>query len=100
VCLPYLRGTLAMRPDEALVEGVFVAPDMRGKHVSPLGGIYQLRWLREAGYRRVVTAILPENTAGFGPPAKLGYRRIGTACGIGLGSRWRVLVVRRDSRER
>jgi hypothetical protein len=97
VRVAYLRGTLALRPDEALVEGAFVATDMRGKHISSQGGVYRLRWLREAGYRRVVTVILPENTAGFGPPEKLGYRRIGTAYGIGLGSLRRVIVVHRPA---
>jgi hypothetical protein len=42
-----------------------------------------------------VTAILPENTAGFGPPEKLGYRRVGTAYGIGPGPFRLVRVVRR-----
>jgi hypothetical protein len=85
VRVDYLRATLALQPDEALVHGAFVAPDMRGQHVSSQGGLYRLRWLRGAGYRRVMAAILPENTAGFGPPEKLGYRRIGTAYAIGPG---------------
>ena len=65
-----LRATLALQPEEALVHGAFVAPDMRRQDVSSQGGIYRLRWLRDAGYRRVMAAILPENTAGFGPPGE------------------------------
>jgi GNAT superfamily N-acetyltransferase len=95
VRVDYLRGTLALAPDEALVQGAFVAPDMRGQHVSSRGSVSRLRWLRDAGYRRVVTAILPGNTAGFGPPEKLGYRRVGTAYGIGPGPLRLVRVVRR-----
>jgi GNAT superfamily N-acetyltransferase len=96
VQVPYLRGTLALQPDEALVHGAFVAEEMRGKQVSSQGGLYRLRWLRDAGYRRAVAAILPENTAAFGPPEKLGYRRIGTAYGVGAGPMRLVRVVPRS----
>ena len=93
--VPYLRGTLSLSPGEALVEGAYVAPELRGNKVAPRGGHYRLSWLRAAGYRRVVAAVLPENTAAFKAPAKLGYRRTGTAHGIGLGPfRW-VLVTGR-----
>jgi RimJ/RimL family protein N-acetyltransferase len=95
VAVPYLRGTLALPPDDALVHGLFVAPDMRGKHVSLHGAVCRLNWLREAGYRRMVAAILPENVAAFGAPDWLGFRRIGTAYGVGIGAFRRVIVVRR-----
>jgi hypothetical protein len=93
VRVPYLRGTLRVRSGDALVEGAFVAPAMRGQQVSALGGAYRLRRLREAGYRRALALILPENTAAFGPPETLGYHRIGTASGVGPGSRRMVIVV-------
>lgn len=92
VYVRHLRATLRLRPDEALVYGVFVASDMRAKHVASRVGICGLRWLRDAGYRRALTAILPENEAGFGPPAMLGYRRVGTVYGIGIGSSRRTFV--------
>jgi hypothetical protein len=93
--VPYLRGTLRVRSGDALVEGAFVTPAMRGQQVSTLGGAYRLRRLREAGYRRALALILPENTAAFGPPETLGYHRIGTAYGVGPGSCRMVIVVHR-----
>jgi len=96
--VPYLRGSLSLRPGEALVEGAYVAPELRGNQVAPRGGLYRLSWLRAAGYRRVMAAVLPENTAGLRPPDRLGYRRIGTAHGIGLGPLRRVLVTGRPAR--
>lgn len=97
VQVPYLRAALALFPDEALEYGTFVAPDMRAKHVASQGGIYRLRWLRDAGYRHAITAVLPENEAGFGPPTRLGYRRVGTAYGVGIGAFRRVIVRRRPA---
>jgi hypothetical protein len=95
VRVPYLGGTLRVRSGDALIEGAFVAPPMRGQQVSSLGGAYRLRRLREAGYRRSLALVLPENTAAFGPPETLGYRRIGTAYGVGLGRRRLVIVIPR-----
>ena len=96
--VPYLRGSLSLRPGEALVEGAYVAPELRGRQVAPRAGLYRLGWLRAAGYHRVIAAVLPENTAGFKPPEKLGYRTAGTARGVGLGPLRCVLVIRRPAR--
>jgi hypothetical protein len=90
----YLSGTLTLQADEALVQGAFVSPDMRRQRVASQGGVYRLRWLRHAGYGRVMTTVLPESIAGSGPPEKLGYRRVGTAYGIGFGPFRLVRVVR------
>ena len=74
--------------------GIGSAPESAASPFA-IEGAYRPRWLRDAGYRRVVTAILPENTAGFGLSEKLGYRRVGTAYGIGPGPLRLVRLVRR-----
>ena len=92
VRMPYLRASLLLPPDEAVVDGAFVAPDMRGRHVASAAGAFRLNWLQAAGYRRVIAAILPENASAFGPPKKLGYRLIGIAYGVGLGGLRRMFI--------
>ena len=97
VVVPYLHARLTLRPDEAIVDGAYVAPGLRGLRVSSSAGSHRLRWLRAAGYRRVLAAVLPENTVAFLPPVKkLAYHRLGTAHSIGVG-RWRRVVIRLNS---
>lgn len=93
--ISHLHGSLALAPDEALIEAAYVAPELRGKGVAAEGGRDRLSCLREAGYRRAIALVLPENTAGFGPPVRLGYRRAGMLVSIGLGERRRVIAPRR-----
>lgn len=93
--VPYLRGVLVLGRDELLSAEAFVAPDMRGRNVHPASVAYKLRRLQDAGYRRVLALILPENVTAMRVMEKLGYRRVGVAYGIGLGSFRRVFVVHR-----
>jgi hypothetical protein len=92
VHVPYLRGVINLPRDVALVDGAFAEPTMRRMGAASFGGVHRLSWLRAAGYQRVLAAILPENAHAFGPPEKLGYSRIGTVYGIGLGPFRHVFV--------
>jgi GNAT superfamily N-acetyltransferase len=89
----YLRSSLSLAPDEALIDGVFVAARERGQDVWPAVGAYGLRWLRNAGYRRALVAILSSNRASLRSQAKLGYRESGVAYGVGVGALRRLILV-------
>jgi GNAT superfamily N-acetyltransferase len=91
--VPYLRGKVRLKSDETLAGGLFVEPGLRGRNVPMLVGLRVLARLREAGHRRTLGLVLPENTAGFSPAGKLGYRRIGVVHGVGLGRRRRIITV-------
>jgi GNAT superfamily N-acetyltransferase len=81
----YLRGSLSLSADEALIDGVFVAPAQRSRDVWPALGAYGLSWLRDAGYRRTLIAVLPSNRAALRSHAKLGYGPCGIVYGVGVG---------------
>jgi hypothetical protein len=55
-----------------------------------------LREFQIAGYRRLLTVIVPENKTAFRPPAKAGFRFIGRMGYIQIGP-WRHLFCRMNS---
>lgn len=95
VLLPYLRGRLALPAGDTLSASSWVAPALRGRNIHPVLSVYRLGWLRDAGYTRVLAAVLPENAPALRLCDKLGFAKIGVAYGVGLGSRRRVIVVGR-----
>jgi RimJ/RimL family protein N-acetyltransferase len=93
--LEYLDYDLDLSADEACSYGLYTDPAFRGSAVSPTGSVAMLRHLRDAGFRRVVSAILPENHAGLRTVAKTGYRRYGVIGRVKLGPwTWRFLKTR------
>jgi GNAT superfamily N-acetyltransferase len=92
----YLHGALRLRDGEALIDGGYVAPAWRGRNVATALGAFRLAWLREAGLTKVLALILPENSAAFGPPLKLGYRRSGVVRALGVGPLRRLVIARSD----
>jgi GNAT superfamily N-acetyltransferase len=95
VPIPYLRGTLELADGDTVNASSWVAPPLRGKNVHPVLSVHRLGYLRDAGYKRVIAAVLPENAPALRLCDKLGYEKIGVAYGVGLGSRRRVIVARR-----
>jgi len=84
----YLKRDLALAPDEAFVYDLYTAPDVRHRGAT-IGGALALRSYAERnGFARLLAAVLPENTAGLGPPRRFGYRPIGVLGFVGLGP-WR-----------
>jgi hypothetical protein len=63
----------------------WTASDLRGHNVATVRDKEAFLRLREAGYRSVLGYVLPENRSALGPPAKLGFRRIGSAGFLRLG---------------
>jgi hypothetical protein len=63
----------------------WTASDLRGHNIATVRDKEAFLKLRDAGYRSVLGYVLPENRSGFGPPAKLGFRKIGSAGFVRLG---------------
>ena len=93
--LEYLDYDLDLSADEACSYGLYTDPAFRGSGVSPTGSVAMLRHLREAGFRRVVAAILPENHVSLRSVTKTGYRPYGVIGRLKLGPwTWRFLKTR------
>lgn len=75
-----------LAPDEALGWWVYTHPSARGQGVATAMLVYRIRFLREAGYRRLIAFVAPENRPGFGPVRRAGYRAIGRVGVVRLGS--------------
>ena len=70
----------------------FTAPAFRGLDLAGARIAWMSRHLRDSGFQRLFAVVWPENTAGFPPLEKMGYRRCGWLRVIRLG-RWRHTVV-------
>ena len=66
----------------------YTAERCRGRGIAGVRALWAADYLREAGYRRLVGWIAPQNRPAFGPARKAGYRRLGVAGFIRLGP-WR-----------
>jgi RimJ/RimL family protein N-acetyltransferase len=81
----YLSCELRLAADEIYIYDVFTKPGLRGQAVSPATSTEMLRYFRAAGYRRLVTAILPENQPSLRAVAKTGHRPYGLIGYITIG---------------
>ncbi len=88
-----------LAPDEALGWWVYTHPGARGQGVATAMLLARLRYLQEAGYRRLVAFVAPENRPGFGPVLRAGYRRIGRVGVVRLGP-WQCHFLRREGERR
>ncbi len=96
--LDYLGSDLDLSPDEANIYGLYVDPAFRGHAISPAGSVAMLRHLRDAGFRRVVTTVLPENFASRRSVEKTGYRAYGMVGRVKVGPwTWHFLRIRSAS---
>lgn len=84
----YLAREVRLAPDEVYIYESYTLPSSRGQNIAPVRLMHALRYFREAGYRRVLAAIMPENQPAFRLNDKLGYRTIGVMGYLKLGS-WR-----------
>jgi SAM-dependent methyltransferase/RimJ/RimL family protein N-acetyltransferase len=83
-----LDREIALAPGEAYIYESFTAPDFRGQNVAAARSAYMQQALREAGYRRTVAVVVPENKVAFRPIEKAGYRRVGALRTVRVGP-WR-----------
>lgn len=80
----YLRLPIPMMPGDVYLYDSFTHPDYRGLNISPARTIYMLRFMHQAGYKRLVSATLPDNyrsrrdfeKTGFYIFALIGYVKI------------------------
>lgn len=83
--IEYLGREVLLSPDEVYVHQSFTAQDCRGRGIASARVSWMLRFLRDAGYRRVLAVHVPENRAawvpfsrgGYHPVEVLGYLRLG-----------------------
>jgi GNAT superfamily N-acetyltransferase len=92
--LDYLSRELRLAPDEVYAYDSFTAPAFRGQNLGPALVVEKLRYLRAAGYRRMVCTISPENRASLRADAKTGYRPYSTIGYVQIGP-WRWDFCRR-----
>jgi len=99
VWIGYLARTMTLAPDEAYSYESFTAPDYRGQNVSTMRLLHVLQVLRQAGYRRIISAIMPENKPAFRPIEKAGFHPIGVIGYVRLGPwRWDFCRLRPGAR--
>jgi RimJ/RimL family protein N-acetyltransferase len=92
----YLGRDIPLSATEAATWGTFTASEVRGRGVGSAVRAMMARELREAGYRRLISVIQPENAPSLRLAEKLGYRRIGTIGYVGVGPRRRYFCRVRD----
>jgi len=73
----YLSCELRLATDEVYIYDVFTKSEFRGQAVSPATSTEMLRYFCTAGYRRIVTMVLPENQPSLRAVAKTGHRPYG-----------------------
>jgi hypothetical protein len=89
VHIEYISRDLALAPNEVYVYDAFTAPAFRGRNASPVRALALGEHFRSHGYRRLLTAVRPENKVGFRPLEKVGTRRVGVIGYVGVGRlRW------------
>ena len=86
--IEYLACEMRLAPGEVYHYESFTTPSFRGLNISPARYTQMLRYLRDAGYRRSVSAVVPENKAGISHLKKVGYRPFGVMGYVKLGP-WR-----------
>jgi hypothetical protein len=87
--IDYLSHEIELSPDEVFVFDSFTALASRGRNLSPLRAVVMGRHYHEQGFRRVLTAVHPENRVGFRPLEKVGTRPVGLIGYVGIGPlRW------------
>jgi len=70
---------------EVYVYDVFTAREYRGQKIAGERSVWMLRHLRDAGYRRAIGFIVPENKRSMRAVSRTGYRPFGMMGYIKLG---------------
>lgn len=86
--IDYLACEMQLAPDEAYLYESFTAPPFRGRNIPAMRGTYEARYFRDAGYRRLVAVIMPENKPALRHAEKAGWHVFGMMGYVALGP-WR-----------
>jgi GNAT superfamily N-acetyltransferase len=91
--IPEIDRLLRLGPGEVFAYDSYTSESVRRHGIATARAAWTTRYLRDAGYGVVVGHLTPENRPGRGPPARAGYRELGTAGYVRLGP-WRRDFVR------
>jgi SAM-dependent methyltransferase len=86
--IAYLAREIDLAPDDVYSYESFTAPEFRGSNIAAARSVYMQQTLYDAGYRRAVAVVMPENRSAYRAVEKAGYRRIGMLRTIWIG-KWR-----------
>jgi GNAT superfamily N-acetyltransferase len=89
----YIGCNFNMSPEEVYAYDLFVAPDLRGQNIATSVANQVYQYLHGAGYRRMITTIIPETKASLRVSEKLGNIIIGKAGYYKLGP-WKKIFCR------
>ena len=94
----YLEREIVMAPGDVYTYDSFTAPGFRGQQIATVRLAAMLRFFREAGYVRLVSIVVPENSSALRSPEKLGYRSFGVMGYYKFGPwRWDFCRVKRGA---
>jgi SAM-dependent methyltransferase len=90
----YLGREFPLAPGDVYQFDSYTAATFRGLDLAAARVTRMAQFFREAGARRLLAAVWPENTQAFRPLAKAGYRPVGIIGSVRL-ARWRHHFYRR-----
>jgi hypothetical protein len=99
VWIDYLARDMHLAADEAYLYESFTTRGFRGHNIPALRGSYEARYFRDAGYRRLVAVIAPENGPALRHAEKAGWNVFGMMGYVKLGP-WRRDFCRVDPASR
>jgi len=85
--IDYLAREIRLAPDEVYAYEVFTSPAFRGNGIAPALELHVVRHFRQAGYRRIVEIVMPENKPAYRFACKIGARPFGLMGYVKFG-RW------------
>jgi hypothetical protein len=92
----YLVCQITLAEDEVYFYDAFTKPEFRGQYVSPAIRAEMMRHFRDAGYRRIIISVIPENKVGLQVSLKVGSRPFGIRGYIKIGPwRWDFMTNKR-----
>ncbi len=84
----FLDWELPLSAGDAYLFDAYTLPTYRGQRIAPAICAHQLRYCRDAGFRRAMRATSPENVSALRAHAKSGFRQVGVVGRVKLGP-WR-----------
>ena len=76
--IEFLGRPFPLEPGDVYQFDSYTAPAFRGLDLATARVTWMARFLRDAGFRRLLAVVWPENRAAFRPLEKAGYRAVGT----------------------
>jgi SAM-dependent methyltransferase/GNAT superfamily N-acetyltransferase len=99
VWIDYLACEIRLAADEAYLYESFTSPESRGQNIPAVRATHEAQHFRDAGYRRLVAVIMPENTPALRHAEKAGWHPFGMMGYVKLGPwRWDFCRVKPNAR--